>query len=160
MAFTWEKQRGLYQSKVNSSLACIHGQVTKHTTVKWPIVSYFMLVAGEETESAGKKRFGRNRISAEIPLLERTVTAVPFLFACFLCLVMLETNVPQIGTIVNFLDESKRCLTFVKSVRHFGKCHANRVNRARVFIGWQLPKHVCQSFTRQIRVYQHEKVGE
>ena len=32
------KQRGLYQSKVNSSLACIHGQVTKHTTVKWPIL--------------------------------------------------------------------------------------------------------------------------
>ena len=36
-AFTREKQRGLYQSKVTSSLACIHGQVTKHTTVKWPI---------------------------------------------------------------------------------------------------------------------------
>ena len=33
----WEKQRGLYQSKVNSSRACIHGQVTKHITVKWPI---------------------------------------------------------------------------------------------------------------------------
>ena len=26
------------QSKVNSILACIHGQVTEHTTVKWPIV--------------------------------------------------------------------------------------------------------------------------
>ena len=25
------------QSKVNSSLTCTHGQVTKHTTVKWPI---------------------------------------------------------------------------------------------------------------------------
>ena len=23
----------------NTSLACIHGQVTKHTTVKWPIVN-------------------------------------------------------------------------------------------------------------------------
>jgi len=43
------------------------------------------------------------------------------------------------------------------SVRHFVKCH---VNRARVLIGWQLPTHVCQSFTRQIRVYQHEEVGE
>ena len=31
-AFTWEKQRGLYQSKVTSSLARIRGQVTKHTT--------------------------------------------------------------------------------------------------------------------------------
>ena len=29
--------RGLYQSKLNSSLACIHGRVTKNTTVKWPI---------------------------------------------------------------------------------------------------------------------------
>ena len=37
LAFIWERQRGLYQSKVTSSLACIHGQVTKHTTVKWPI---------------------------------------------------------------------------------------------------------------------------
>ena len=37
LAFTQEKQRGLYQSKVTSSLACIHGQVTKHTNVKWPI---------------------------------------------------------------------------------------------------------------------------
>ena len=25
-------------SKVTSSLVCIHGQVTKHTTVKWPIL--------------------------------------------------------------------------------------------------------------------------
>ena len=32
-----------------------------------------MLIAGEETESAGEiERFGRNRISAEIPPLERT----------------------------------------------------------------------------------------
>ena len=38
LAFTREKLRGLYQSKVTSSLACIHGQVTKHSTVKWPIV--------------------------------------------------------------------------------------------------------------------------
>ena len=27
---------------------------------------------------------------------------------------------------MNFLDESKRCLTFVKCVRHFGECHANQ----------------------------------
>jgi len=36
----------------------------------------------------------------------------------------------------------------------------NHVNRARVVICWQLPTHVCQSFTRQIWVHQHEKVGE
>ena len=40
MSFTWEKQRGLYQNKVTSSLACIHGQVTKNTTVEWSIVKY------------------------------------------------------------------------------------------------------------------------
>ena len=34
------------------------------------------------------------------------------------------------------------------------------MNIARVLIGWELPTHVYQSFTRQIRVYQHEKVGE
>ena len=38
--------------------------------------------------------------------------------------------------------------------------HSSHVNIARVLIGWQLPTHVCQSFTRQIRGYQHEKVGE
>ena len=37
MSFSREKQRGVYQSKVTSSLACIHGRVAKHTTVKWPI---------------------------------------------------------------------------------------------------------------------------
>ena len=40
------------------------------------------------------------------------------------------------------------------------RSHASRVNLARVLIGWQLPTHVCQSFTRQIRVYQNEKVSE
>ena len=38
--------------------------------------------------------------------------------------------------------------------------HASHVHIARVLIGWELPTHVYQSFTRQIRVYQHEKVGE
>ena len=38
--------------------------------------------------------------------------------------------------------------------------HVNHVDIARVLIGWILPTHVCQSFTRQIGVYQHEKVGE
>ena len=32
-----EKSREVYQNKVTSSLACIHGQVTKFTTVKWTI---------------------------------------------------------------------------------------------------------------------------
>ena len=102
-----------------------------------PLVLFYV---NEETDCAGKiERFGRNCISAEIPPLECTVTAVPFLFACFLCLlsfvsfVYWRQNVPQIGTIVNFLDESKRCLTFVKCVRHFGKYHANHVNLARFY---------------------------
>ena len=38
VSFTREQQRGLYQNKVTSSLACIHGQVTKNTTVEWPIL--------------------------------------------------------------------------------------------------------------------------
>ena len=37
MPFKWENQRGLYQSRVTSSLACIYGQVNKHTTANWPI---------------------------------------------------------------------------------------------------------------------------
>ena len=44
--------------------------------------------------------------------------------------------------------------------RHFVKCHANHVNRARILIGLKSTTHVCQSFTRQVRFYQHEKVDE
>jgi len=40
------------------------------------------------------------------------------------------------------------------------ECQANHVDRARVLIGWQSPTHVCQPFTRQTRVCQHEKIGE
>ena len=36
----------------------------------------------------------------------------------------------------------------------------NHVNRAHVLIGWQLSTQVCQSFTRQIQICEHEKVGE
>ena len=57
-------------------------------------------------------------------------------------------------------DKLKNCLVVFTSFRHFVKCHENHVNRARVLIGWQLPTRVCQSFTRQIRAYQHEQVGE
>ena len=41
MLTSWHlhEQRGLHQNKVTSSLACIHGQVTKFTTVKWPIIA-------------------------------------------------------------------------------------------------------------------------
>ena len=45
-------------------------------------------------------------------------------------------------------------------VRHLVKCHANHVTKARILIGWKIATHICQSFTRQIRVCQHEKVGE
>ena len=124
--------------------------------------SYFMLIVGEETESAGKTdwTFGRNRISAEIPPLEPTVTAVPFLFACFFCvLVCWRRNVPKSGLLWIF-SMNQNVASRPSCPCHFGKCKANHVNRARVFIGWPLPTQVCQSFTRQIRVYQHEKVGE
>ena len=40
------------------------------------------------------------------------------------------------------------------------RSHASRLNIACVLIGWQLPTRVYQSFTLQIRVYQHEKVAE
>ena len=58
-------------------------------------------------------------------------------FVFFVCVfVCCRRNVPQIRTILNSLDELKSCLTIVfTSVRHFVKCHANHVNRARVLIG-------------------------
>ena len=93
-----------------------------------------MLIAREETESAGKiERFGRNSISAEIPALESQLFQLCLLVSrVFVCW---RRNAPEIGTIVNFPDELKRLFTFVKSVRHFRKCHANHVNRGRVCIG-------------------------
>ena len=85
--------------------------------------------------------------------------ALPF-FACFLYLYRLQTKRPTHLDNLNFLDELECCLTVFTSVCHFVKCHANHVNRAHVLIGWQIPTHVFQSFTRQRRVYQNEKVGE
>ena len=98
--------------------------------------SYFMLIASEEQKALEIVTFGRNRISAEKSLSWSLQSQLfHFCLLGFVCLGMLETKCSQIGTTVNFLDESKRCLRSVKSVRHFGKCHANHVNRARVFIG-------------------------
>ena len=106
-----------------------------------------MLIAEEGKESARKiERFGRNCISVEIPPLGRTTR--------------FRRNVSQIWTILIFFDKLKSCLMVFTSVLNFVKCHANHVNRARALIGWQIPTHVCQSFTRQIRVYQRGKVGE
>ena len=92
----WQTRPFTLQTRVKSqhTLNLQHGRHSRRvaTCVRW---SYFMLIAGEETEGAGKiERFGRNRILAEIPPLERTVTPVPFLFFCFLCLCMLETTNP------------------------------------------------------------------
>ena len=83
------------------------------------------------------------------------------IFVClFFCvLVCWRRNVPKSGQLWIYSINRNVC-SRPSSLCQFGKCHANHVNRARVFIGWQLPTHVCQSFTHQIRVYQHEKVGE
>ena len=86
-----------------------------------------MLIAEEETESAGKiERFGGNVIS---PLVLR------FSSACFFVFIHCRRNVPQIWTVLNFLDELKSCTFVFMSVRHFVKCHVNHVNRVRVLIG-------------------------
>ena len=56
-AFTREKLTGLYQSKVTFSLACIHGQVSKHTTVKWPIAICDIVVRGSRTRHLHDKEW-------------------------------------------------------------------------------------------------------
>ena len=113
------------------------------------------------------RRFGRNLISVEIPPLERTTRSFK-IFAHFYPSFSASSSifVPQIWTVLNFLDELKSCTFVFTSVRHFVKCRANHVDRARVLIGWQSPTHIYQPFTplftRQIRVYKKvgEKVGE
>ena len=41
--FTCEKQEGLYQNKVTLASLPLKGQVTRHTTVKWPIDGWVTL---------------------------------------------------------------------------------------------------------------------
>ena len=90
--------------------------------------------------------------------MERTVTAVPFLFACF-CLCMLETKCPTNQGNCEFPR-------WIEMLPHVCQVHlpfwkvSHKSHRVHVLIGWQLLTHVYQSFPRQIQVYQHEKVGE
>ena len=101
------------------------------------------------------------------PYISRNLTRVAYnaliqeLHLLVFCVVILcRRNVPQICTILNFVDELKSCTFVFTSVRHSVKCHGNHVKRARVLIGLQSPTHVCKPFTSQIRVCQHGKVGE
>ena len=99
-----------------------------------------------------RKRWNKRKVWTK-PYISRNLTLEA-------CVYTLQTKRPT------DLDNSElprwiESYTFVyTSVRHFVKCHANHVYRARGLIGWQSPTQVCQPFTRQIRVYQHEKVGE
>ena len=60
---------------------------------------------------------------------------------------------------MHFINELN-CHFFLSLIRYFVRCNANYVNRARILIGSRSTNHVCQSFTRQIRAYLQEKVGE
>jgi len=72
-----------------------------------------MLIAGEETERRGEiKRFGRNRVSAEIPPLARVTRwskniaqkMLPFFLFAFSIFVGCRSNGPDTRKIVNFID--------------------------------------------------------
>ena len=76
----------------------------------------------------------------------------------FCVLIGWRWNVPNSRIIVYFFNKFERRIAIF--VRHLVKCHANHVTKARILIGWKIATHICQSFTRQIRVCQHEKVGE
>ena len=49
-----EKQWGLYQNKVTPASLPIQGQVTKHTTVKWPI-AWFLPKTCDELEACSEE---------------------------------------------------------------------------------------------------------
>ena len=80
-----------------------------------------------------------------------------FLLAIFCICIRRGRNIPQTQTTVHFINELKYRFG-LSLIRYFVRCYANHVNMAR--IGSKSTNHVCQSFTRQVRVYQHEKVGE
>ena len=92
----------------------------------------------KETESGGEiERLGRNPVCLRAPPL------------CLGIFVGYRWNVPNSWTIVNrFNIKFKKCWLTSPTWLQL------------VLIGWQLPTHVGHPFTRQMRVYQHEKVGE
>ena len=53
-------------NKVTFSLACIHGQVTKHTTVKWPIDL-------RENETACRTYFHKKGFALSLVLKQRHI---------------------------------------------------------------------------------------
>ena len=89
-------------------------------------------------------RFKQNRISVETDLTNVAYNTLiqELRLLVFLCVVIpCRRNVPQIWTILNFVDELKSCTFVFTSVHHFVMCDANHVNRAPVLIGWQSPTH-------------------
>ena len=82
-------------------------------------------------------------------------------FANFLYLYRLGTNGPT--KLDNFAFHQwieKKCRLVLSLIFHIVKCHANHMNRARILVGFKSTTSTDESFTRQIRVYQHKKVGE
>ena len=90
-------------------------------------------------------------------LVQDTAAFKNFLFKICV-LIGWRWNVPNSRIIVYFFNKFERRIAIF--VRHLVKCHANHVTKAPILIGWKIATHICQSFTRQIRVCQHEKVGE
>ena len=56
----------MYQRKVTSSLACIHGQVTKHTTVKWPILLASAYYKNIESRARLFKKITRSAVTLQL----------------------------------------------------------------------------------------------
>ena len=78
-----------------------------------------------------RKRWRNRKIWTKLYRRSRFSASSSFFLLVFCVFVCCRRNVPQIRTILNFLDELKSCLTIVfTSVRHFVKCQANHVNRA------------------------------
>ena len=104
---------------------------TRQTKVGKLVSENFKMLANSCLHTSNSRQISTYAKFATWPTL-----ALPFFFLVFCVFVCCRRNVPQIRTILNFLDELKSCLTIVfTSVRHFVKCHENHVNRAPVLIG-------------------------
>ena len=120
-----------------------------------------MLIAREEIESAGKvERFGRNCISAEIPPYGAYSHSCSIFVCLFLSLYVGDKMSHKSGQL--WISSMNRNVASRSSSPSAFLVSATQITCTECvfFFGWQLPTHVCQSFTLQIRAYQHEKVGE
>ena len=150
---SWQTHAFTRQTRVNSKHTPICNMAD---IVQWHsqrrVAACVLLLFCVKRRRKNRKRW-RKRLIWTKPYISRNPS-----LGVYNTLVQERWNVPNSRIIVYFFNKFERRIAIF--VRHLVKCHANHMTKARILIGWKIATHICQSFTRQIRVCQHEKVGE